>query len=88
MPRRPDPFFVYVLDHEKRQFTVEGPTFDETPWLDEWKNGPLKDRDLAVVPYDGLDGRSTRSKIAQEIAQQFGYEELPAGSILKGGDPR
>ena len=34
MPRRrlPDPFYLVVIDEDKRQLTVEGPMQDDTAW--------------------------------------------------------
>jgi hypothetical protein len=29
----PDPFLLVVIDDEKREFVVEGPMMDDTPWI-------------------------------------------------------
>jgi len=78
----PEHFYFYILDHDRCEVCVEGPMTDDTKWHDAIKMARSKKRDVTGSPYDGIDGRSNREKIASECERQFGYKIVAPGSIV------
>ena len=77
-----DPFFLIVADHDNRQFSVEGPMVDDNPWskpvVDAQSDG--KWRVTCFVP--GGAARTDARIAAGEYIREYGYSQVPSGSIV------
>lgn len=77
-----DPFVLIVADHDNRQFSVEGPMIDDNPWskpvVDAQEDG--KRRVTCFVP--GGAARTDARIAAREYIREYGYSQVPSGSIV------
>ncbi|MDV4159314.1 hypothetical protein [Rhizobium brockwellii] len=80
-------FFVIVVDRDKKEFSVEGPTSDETKWHEARERGEAKGRHIDVSPYqdwDSLDGKlpDIEKIIESQKRADHHLKHVPPGTIL------
>ena len=49
------PFLITIVDRDKKLFTVEGPTFDDTPWYEAQAQASAAGRKVDVIPHQSWD---------------------------------
>lgn len=72
------PFFLIVIDHDRKQYSIEGPMTNDIPWIEAvMKARP--DRDLSCH----TPGPGDRKNLQVSAAQSFpDMTEVPSGSII------
>jgi hypothetical protein len=81
-------FYMVVVDHDLKQFSVDGPATDESKWYEDAGREIAKGRDLLVSPYPS-ERQLARPAIEAELARQYhGYVRLDPGKILIGDNWR
>lgn len=82
-------FFVIVVDQDKKEFSVEGPTSDETKWHEARERAEAKGRHIDVSSYqdwESLNGKlPDREKIIENYKREAELRHLkhvPSGTIL------
>jgi hypothetical protein len=77
-PPAPEPFFLIVIDHDRRFFSVEGPITDIRPWNDAARHARDNQRRI-VCGQTGPD----RDALAAEYGRANNMTGVPPGSILR-----
>ncbi len=84
-----DRFYVIVVDQDKKEFSVEGPTFDDRRWHEARKAAAKEDRHIDVYAYQNeasFEGRlPDRETLIEEHKRSSHLRHLkyvPEGSIL------
>jgi hypothetical protein len=77
-PQPTEPFFLIVIDHDRRFFSVEGPMTDIRPWNDAALNARNNHRSIVCGP-TGPD----RDALAAECRRAHNLAGVPPGSILR-----
>ncbi|TIX86209.1 MAG: hypothetical protein E5V21_01740 [Mesorhizobium sp.] len=77
MARTLAPFVMVIADHDKKEFSVEGPMTDDTRW----------NKAIAAVNKGGrnINCSTTEASVeraAADHASQYGYKRVPAGSVV------
>lgn len=75
------PFVLIVADHDKKEFCVEGPMTNDDPWNAEVVKAQESGREVNCSA-PGDEERADAKKAGASYARQFGYKEVPAGSIV------
>jgi hypothetical protein len=77
-----NPFVLIVADHDNQTFSVEGPMVDDNPWskpvVDAKEGGK---RNINCFVPGGL-AKHNAEIAAREYVREFGYTQVPAGSIV------
>lgn len=76
------PFVFVVLDHDKKEFSVEGPMLDDSPWNAAIAKARKADRNITCsVPGEEPDLSSVETA-ANACARQYRYKRVLAGAIV------
>ena len=67
--RRRECFYLVVVDHDEKRFSVEGPMLDDSAWID--KIVVLQESGRDIRCFTTPDGSAETS--AAEYAKQMGY---------------
>lgn len=76
------PFVLIVADHDKKEFCIEGPMTNDDPWNEQVVKAQRSGREVNCST-PGDDARADAKKAAAGYAREFGYKEVPAGSIVE-----
>ena len=70
-------FVMVIADHDKKEFSVEGPMSDDTEWNEAVVKAQAAGRNVNC-------STSTVSvtQAAESYARTYGYAEVPPGSIV------
>jgi hypothetical protein len=71
------PFVMVIADHDKEEFSVEGPMSDDTEWTEAVVKAQATGRNINC-------STSTVSvtQAAESYAKTYGYTEVSSGSIV------
>ena len=73
-----NPFLLVVMDHDKREFAVEGPMLDDTPWINAVVAAQVRGKNIrCFVP----GPKKTRYDVVSDIKDRFHYAEV--GVVLE-----
>jgi hypothetical protein len=76
------PFVLVVIDHDKKEFSVEGPMQDDGLWNAAIAKARKADRNITCsVPGEEPD-RSSVETAADACARQYRYKRVSAGAIV------
>jgi hypothetical protein len=70
-------FFLIVVDHDKNEFTVEGPMFDDQPWNRAVMSAQNQGRNVRC-----FNGGPSRLEALVEWQQHFRHNLVRPGSIV------
>jgi hypothetical protein len=76
MPRPRTPVVMVIADHDKREFSVEGPMVDDTRWTNAVANAINRGQRVTC---------STAEQSTKAAADDFisrGYSQVPSGTIV------
>lgn len=77
-------FVLIVADHDRREFTVEGPMADDNPWNKAVVTAQEAGRQVNChVP--GEAAQHDMEVAAAHYAREFRYTRVPPGSLIKPG---
>lgn len=74
-PQMIEPFFLVVIDNDRREFSVEGPMTDDTLWIAAVCRAQNGGRQVNCH-----DTRSSRNDVVSHFGRS--YKEVPSGSIV------
>ena len=74
----PAPFFLILVDHDRRFFCVEGPMTDDRPWKDAAMHARNNHRRIECGPT-----APDRAALAAEYQRAHKLAGVPPGSILR-----
>jgi hypothetical protein len=77
-----EPFVLVVLDHDKKEFSVEGPMLDNNPWNTANVKAKEAGRNINCSVRGGEPERSNVEAAPKACARQFRYRRVPAGAIV------
>ena len=79
--RKIEPFVLIVTDRDKREFTVEGPMVDDTPWNGVVVRAQEEGRQVNChVP--GGEARSSVRLAVEAYQREYGFTPVPPGSVV------
>jgi hypothetical protein len=72
-----EPFFLVIVDRNKRIFSVEGPMTDDTEWAKAVVAAQKTGREIHCS-----SGPGPRSRLESECVRDLGCRLVPPGSIV------
>jgi hypothetical protein len=73
------PFYLYVVDHDKGEFSVEGPMTDDTPWINGVVAVQKANRQVNCCTASGSETREAAIKAWQA---EYPHKLVPRGYIV------
>lgn len=76
-PRRHARQYLLIVDHDNERYTIEGPIFDNVPWIEEIERAKRVGRqiDFRIIP-------TPKIGTVMNWVTELGYERWPPKSII------
>lgn len=71
-PRKKREFYLFLVDRDKKIFSIEGPMMDDTNWINRVAEIQQSGRDVHFF-YENYKGNEIKQKLANSYSKQVGY---------------